>query len=74
MQNNIPDELVRIAALRVNALRRLIALALPGAGTDDRLHAQLAEAESLLRYRLRKFAGDRDHADEGAPPARREQR
>ena len=55
MQNTIGSTLVQIAALRVDALRRLIALAPPGDACGP-LHAQLAEAEQLLRYRLRKFS------------------
>jgi hypothetical protein len=70
MQNKIPDELVRIAALRVNALRRLIALTPPGVRADDSLRAQLTEAENLLRYRLHKFARQPERRD---APARQEQ-
>jgi hypothetical protein len=55
MQNTIGNKLVQIAALRVEALRRLIALA-PPEEPCELIHSQLAEAEALLKYRLAKFA------------------
>jgi hypothetical protein len=56
MQNTIGSKLVEIAVLRVEALRRLIALA-PGNASCDQIRAQLSEAEQVLRYRLDKFSG-----------------
>ena len=54
MQNTIGAKLVQIAALRVEALRRLIALA-PAEEPCELIRSQLVEAEALLKYRLAKF-------------------
>ncbi len=62
MKNTIGSKLVQIAVLRVDALRRLLALAPPGESCEL-IRAQLAEAEQLLRYRLNKFSGHRQSAD-----------
>ncbi len=72
MKNTIGSKLVQIAVLRVDALRRLLALAPPGESCEL-IRAQLAEAEQLLRYRLNKFSGSWQSADmpaEEAPPTK----
>ena len=67
MSNTIGSKLVQIAALRVDALRRLIALAPPEQPCEP-IRAQLAEAEELLRYRLAKFhRADAAEADATQP-------
>jgi len=71
MSDTIGAKLVQIAALRVDALRRLIALA-PASDACGPIRAQLAEAEDLLRYRLAKFSGRTDgRQDDDAPPEKR---
>jgi hypothetical protein len=68
MKNTIGSKLVEIAALRVEALRHLVALA-PRDQPCDQIRAQLAEAEELLRYRLGKFSGRAPAAAQVEAPA-----
>lgn len=71
MKNAIGSRLVQIAILRVDALRRLLALA-PNGESCELIRAQLAEAEQLLRYRLGKFS-DNPHdpvQGDGPPPVK----
>lgn len=55
MQNTVCEAHVRIAALRVEAMRGLLSLA-PAGLRCDLIQSQLAEAEKLLRHRMTAYS------------------